>query len=71
VIAYMDDTIGTRGNKVIIDEGVWQVYAVTYREPIKKLSKAELQAPVKAPNGFRSSPLNPGKRLPSSRKKRK
>ena len=67
MIAWVRTPPGTE----VIASGQWQVVRVVDRTEFPALTRHDLQAPLPARKGFRTPPLNPGKRIESQKRKRR
>ena len=67
MIAWVRTPPGTE----LIANGRWQVFHVVDRTELLDIPRHELQAPLLVRKGFRTPPLNPGKRIKSLKPKRR
>ena len=67
MIAWVRTPPGTE----LIANGRWQVFHVVDRTELLDIPRHELQAPPPVRKGFRTPPLNPGKRIKSLKPKRR
>lgn len=54
-----------------IDRGEWIIRQVTERVELPEIRKCDLQAGPTVVKGFRSPPINPGKRIKSRKPKKR
>jgi hypothetical protein len=52
-----------------LDRGEWIIYRATERVELPEIRRCDLQAPPPIRKGFRTPPINPGKRIKSKKRR--